>query len=258
MNFVGPAKRLVDSDLPRIGHEIGCGEDELHAFLDVETSGSGYDKLGRPKMLFEPHRFYANLTGRQQAAAVAQGLAYPHWGEKPYPADSYPRLNDAMAINAEAALRSASWGIGQIMGENHVAAGYHTAALMVQAFVDGGEAEQLEAAIRFIRYSHLDAELRAHNWPAFARGYNGAGYAKNAYDTKLEAAFKKWAAIRDTPWSPASDATLHMALHATPETPVVAHPIVITASRPAPAPAAPQSFWARLAAGLSAAASHQG
>ena len=30
---------------------------------------------------------------------------------------------------------------------------------------------------------------------AFARGYNGPGYAANAYDTKLAAAWRKWLAI---------------------------------------------------------------
>jgi hypothetical protein len=63
IEFRGPAKRLDDIDLPRIGHEIGVGEDEIHAVLTVESSGSGFDAKGRPKMLFEPHVFYRNLSG---------------------------------------------------------------------------------------------------------------------------------------------------------------------------------------------------
>lgn len=64
--FKGRAKRLDDIDLPRIGHRIGVGEDELHAFMDVETSGGGFDPQGRPKILFEPHVFYRNLTGAKR------------------------------------------------------------------------------------------------------------------------------------------------------------------------------------------------
>ena len=57
MNFRGKAKRLDDIDLPRIGARIGVGEDEMHAILDVEAAGSGFDAQDRIKMLFEPHVF---------------------------------------------------------------------------------------------------------------------------------------------------------------------------------------------------------
>lgn len=201
--FVCAAARLADLDLPRLGHEIGVGEDEIHAVIDVETSGGGFDALKRPKMLFEPHRFYAALSGAARTRAVSLGLAYPTWGERPYPADSYPRLFQAMAIDEAAALKSASWGLGQIMGSNHAAAGYDSPQAMVLAFCAGGETEHLAAMVRFIKANSLDDELRARNWAAFARGYNGPQYAKNSYHTKLAAAFAKWAKISDTPWPPA-------------------------------------------------------
>ncbi|MER8423279.1 N-acetylmuramidase domain-containing protein [Mesorhizobium sp. M1403] len=35
------------------------------------------------------------------------------WGEKPKPRDSYPRLKAACVIDETAALKSASWGLGQ-------------------------------------------------------------------------------------------------------------------------------------------------
>lgn len=201
MNFKGSIK-LADIDLPRIGAEIGVGEDEIHAFLEVETSGGGWDAQGRLKMLFEPHIFYRHLTGAARQLAVKQGLAYPTQGTKPYPRDSYPRLMLALKIAGEAALESASWGIGQVMGFNHAAAGYRDVFQMVSNFVEFGEPAQLRAAIQFIKHEHLDDELRARNWPAFARGYNGANYAKNKYDVKLAAAYKKWASIKDTPYDP--------------------------------------------------------
>jgi hypothetical protein len=39
-----------------------------------------------------------------------------------------------MDIDVEAALKSASWGLTQILGENHVDLGFLTAADMVVAF----------------------------------------------------------------------------------------------------------------------------
>lgn len=199
--FKGAGKRLANEDLPRLGHGIGCGEDELHAFLDVETSGGGFDSKGRPKALYEPHRAYALAQGAVRAELVRLGIAYPKWGTKPYPSDSYPRIVQALAIDPRVALEATSWGLGQIMGSNHVAAGYESAAEMVAAFLDSEEA-QLAAAVAFIRANHLGDELRDHRWAAFAMGYNGSGYRKHAYDTKLAARFKFWSKIKNTPWSP--------------------------------------------------------
>ncbi|GMA75887.1 hypothetical protein GCM10025880_23040 [Methylorubrum aminovorans] len=170
--------------------------------MDVEASGSGFDRLKRPKMLFEPHVFWRNLSGAERTRAASLGLAYASWKPGAYPTDSYPRLMQAMAINETAALKASSWGLGQILGENHKAAGYATPQAMVLAFCNGGEAEHLAAMVRFIVTNGLDDELRRHDWAGFARGYNGAGYAKHGYHTKLAAAFAKWSKIKDTPWSP--------------------------------------------------------
>lgn len=199
MRLRGAAKKLDDIDLPKLGAAIGVGEDELHAVLDVETRGGGFDKTGRPKMLFEPHIFYRELKNNQERTkAMKLGLAYRKWGSKKYPNDSYPRLIAACEINMEAAYRSCSWGLGQVMGFNCQLAGYQTAKAMAHAFVDDEETH-LRAMVDFIKSAKLDDELRAHDWNGFARGYNGSGYAKHGYHIKLKAAFEKWQGIRDTP-----------------------------------------------------------
>ena len=199
--FNGKHKRLQDTDLPELGALIDVGEDEIHAFLDVETRGAGFDSKGRIKMLFEPHIFYREIRPDARARAVEDGLAYKKWGTKRYPRDSYPRLKMAMAHDPEAALRSCSWGLGQIMGFNHKLAGYPSAADMVEAF-RRGEKEQLRGAINFIEANALDDDLREHDWHGFARGYNGPGYRKNGYAKKLAQAFAKRSEIPDTPWAP--------------------------------------------------------
>lgn len=200
--FKGKAIRIQDIDIPRIGYTIGVGEDELHAFMDIEANGSGFDKQGRVKMLFEPHKFFAKLSGDKLALAVKQGLAYKKWGTKPYPKDSYPRLIKAMAIDAKAALESCSWGLTQIMGEYHGDLGFDDVEDMVQAFMDS-EAEHLEATVTLLVKWKIDDDLRAHRWTKVAEVWNGPGYKKNQYDTKMATAFKKWQGIRDTKWAPA-------------------------------------------------------
>ena len=196
--FKGAAKRLDDIDLPRIGVRIGVGEDEIHAVIDVETAGGGFDGTGRPRMLFEPHIFYRHLSGAALTRAMAEGLAYQSWGRTPYPSDSYPRLQRAILIDREAALKSASWGLGQIMGFNAGLAGFDHVEAMVSAFLDDEEVH-LEAMVTFIIAAQLDDELRSHDWAGFARGYNGAAYARHGYHTRLAAAYERWRGIKDTP-----------------------------------------------------------
>lgn len=200
LSFRGAAKPLDDIDLPKLGALIGVGEDELHAFLDVETRGHGFDEQGRPLILFEPHIFYRLLSGSERDRAVTQGLAYRTYGEKPYPRDSYPRLIAAYKINPSAALKATSWGLGQVLGDNHKAAGYAT----VEEFVDAmlaDEENHLKASVNFIISKGLAPFLRAHQWDRFANGYNGSSYKKNRYDTKMAESFAKWSRIKDTPYA---------------------------------------------------------
>lgn len=197
--FHGAAKRLDDIDLPLIGQTIGVGEDELHAVIEVETAGGGFDGEGRVRMLFEPHVFYRELgPGAARDRAVRDGLAYASWGQEPYPSDSYPRLQAAREIDDDAALRSASWGLAQIMGFNASLAGHASAAAMIAAFAEDEEAH-LAAMVKFIVSAGLDDELRRHDWSGFARGYNGSSYAQHGYHTRLAEAYAKWARIPDTP-----------------------------------------------------------
>lgn len=196
--FVGAAKRLEAVDFPRIAKAIGCGEDDLRALAEVEAAGSGFDGKGRPKMLFEPHIFYKLLgKGAARDKAVEQGLAYAKWKPGSYPSDSYPRLQKAMKINATIALMSASWGLFQIMGFNHGAAGYASPEEMIRDFM-ADEDNHVEAVIRFLVNKKLDDDLRAHRWRAVENGYNGGGF-NGAYARKLEKAYAKWAKIADTP-----------------------------------------------------------
>lgn len=207
----GRARKLDDIDIPRIGATIGVGEDPIHAVMDTEARSSGFDGAARVVMLFEPHVFYREVPEPLRAKAEADGLAYPKWGQRKYPSDSYPVFQKAYALNARAALRSASWGLGQVMGFNSSLAGFDTAQAMVEAFA-ADEEHQLEGMVNFIRNAGLDDELRdleaaktdAQMLDAaarFARGYNGPGYAKNGYDKKIVQRFKWWKGKPDTPWT---------------------------------------------------------
>ena len=200
-DFKGAAKPRSEIRIPLLAHRIGVDEDTIRAVLEVEARDRGFDSQGRPAMLFEPHVFYRQLSGAERSKAVEMGLAYRSWGERPYPRDSYPRLAQAVAINQEAALKSASWGASQVLGQNHETLGYVSATAMVASFCDNEDAH-IEGMIRFILGAGLDAHLRRRDWTAFAAGYNGPGFRRNAYHTKLAQAYAKWANIPDIVWDP--------------------------------------------------------
>jgi hypothetical protein len=197
MDFTGAARKLEPSEIDQIAADLGVEPAAFRAVITVEAAGSGFDKAGRPKALFERHHFYKHLKDAPglQANAEAEGLAYPKWGTKPYPKGSdavYDEIQRACAIDEEAALLSTSWGLGQIMGSNYKLAGCSSVGEMVSEACES-EAGQIRQMASFIRNAGLQDELAAKNWAGFAKGYNGPQYAQNQYDQKLAAAYAKFA-----------------------------------------------------------------
>ena len=173
----------------RGGGKIGAAE--LWAVLTVETSGCGFTPERRPRILFERHKF-SQLTGGRHDADYPD-ISNPQAGGYGKLDAQYERLERAASLNRDAALQSASWGIGQIMGYNAALAGYPSAQEMVTAMM-AAETNQLQAMANFLKNSKLDGALRRRDWAAFAKGYNGANYAINQYDQRLAAAYQKFSA----------------------------------------------------------------
>lgn len=175
---------------------LSCEIAALKAVAEVESGGDGFLKDGTVKILFEPHIFWKELRKLGMDPSTFSGvddILYPTWGTKPYGkvSQQHERMDRAILINRDAALKSASWGKFQILGVNYKLAGYGT----VREFVEGmnkNEDEQLKAFVSFVLNTFLDDELRAKDWKGFSRGYNGPLYFKNNYDKKLAAAYLKY------------------------------------------------------------------
>lgn len=190
LDFRGTALPLDSDGLSEFTDALGVRAAELWAVLMVETRGSGFQSNRRPFILYERHIF-SRLTGRRFDAAHP-GISSRTPGN--YGAGGnhqYERLQAAIALDREAALKSASWGIGQLMGFNAEISGYANVEAMVAA-MQVSENEQLRGMVGEIIHNNLDRHLHNHNWAAFARGYNGSNFAINRYDTRLAAAFAKF------------------------------------------------------------------
>lgn len=183
-SFTGTSTALTQAGVTSALRRTGADGPGLWAVLSVETSGCGYLDDRRPKMLFERHIFHRLTAGRFDArnADVSASTAggYGSGG-----AHQYLRLAAAMQLDATAALSSASWGLGQILGVNHEQAGFASVETMVDAFV-ASEDNQLAGMAEFIAQSGKSPSLINKNWANFARLYNGPNFAKNDYDGKLK------------------------------------------------------------------------
>ncbi len=204
---------LTEADFQQVAAALGCTVAQIRAVWEVESGGGWFkdvradilaldgpggflDGPHLPKILFEAHIFDRYTEGKYRASHP--NLSSARWNRKLYIGGQgeYIRLWKAMALDRKAALLSASVGGAQIMGFNHQAAGFPT----VEAFWDAmkqSEAAHLKAFAAFITSKKLVNALRAISnvaaaCMAFAKGYNGAGFAANNYHVKIAAAHAKY------------------------------------------------------------------
>lgn len=185
--FFGNPGPLTKADFERAAASLQCEVAALRAVAQVESIGSGFLRDGRPKILFERHKFHQFTGGRH--ANSHPDISSPRAGGYLGGNREYDRLHEAIPLNREAALKSASWGAFQIMGFNHAAAGFAAVEPFVMAMVSGSAA-QLDAFVAFIRSQGLAHALREHDWAGFAQGYNGADYRRNQYDERMARAYR--------------------------------------------------------------------
>ena len=189
MDFARQGRPLTSDGMSTVCEALGVGEPEVWAVLTVETRGFGYLADRRPQILFERHIFSKRTDGKHDKKNPSISNRTP--GGYEGGAAEYDRLKKAMALNADEALKSASWGLPQVMGFNHRVVGFDSAGAMVEAMVDS-EDSQLKAMANFIMANpKCRIGIQRSDWATFAACYNGPDFRKNDYDNRLAAAFEK-------------------------------------------------------------------
>jgi peptidoglycan hydrolase-like protein with peptidoglycan-binding domain len=183
--------QLNSSDYIQVAQSIGTNPATIRAVVEVEAAGSGFFSDGRPKILFEAHWFSAFTDGRYDYSHPS--ISSPVWNRSLYigGVGEWDRLYRALRLDRAAALMSASWGLGQVMGFNHNKAGHSTVEEFVKA-MHQSEGKQLVAMFEFIKSENLGPSLVARDWANFAFSYNGEGYRVNQYDLRLAEAYDYW------------------------------------------------------------------
>lgn len=189
--FVGKALTVSADNYRSAAEYLDCDLAAIKAVTEVEARGNGFLFDKRPVILFERHKFSRFTDGNYDSVAPdisnRKAGGYESGGEH-----QYERLYRAIKLDRDAALRSASWGMFQIMGFNHQQAGFDDVESFVEKMCES-EGAHLRAFVDFVRSDRaMAAALRAHRWAEFARRYNGSGYRKNRYDEKLADAYARF------------------------------------------------------------------
>jgi hypothetical protein len=185
--------KLLATDFTWAAVELSCLDAAIRAVATVESRGKGFDDRGVPIILFEAHKFSEFTQHRFDESHPR--ISSLHWDRALYTGsnmEEHLRLEEAALLDREAALRAASWGLFQILGDNWQACGYAS----LQEFINAAyhsERGHLEMFVGFLKNNpRMRKALVNHDWVAFARMYNGPAFAKNHYDAKLAAAYKKF------------------------------------------------------------------
>ncbi|MBI1246142.1 MAG: DUF3380 domain-containing protein [Alphaproteobacteria bacterium] len=187
--------RNVDEAVFDAAASLNCDPHVLGAIVNVESSGDWYDLLGRLIILPEKATFYKRLASGLRKKALALGLAAATWSPTNYKGLGGPGsdqrwslLMSMAAIDEDAALSSTSYGGPQIMGFNHQLCGYPTVSAFVLAMAESNT-KQIAALVAYLEAVGLVADIRAKDFTAIARRYNGSGQVA-AYADRLRRAYE--------------------------------------------------------------------
>lgn len=192
--------KLTNEMIKDLANRLGLEPALLKAVQIVEAAGrDGFLADGRPQILFEGHIMYKEFHKKFPERDLGylckkfSTVFYPKWDKSKYlgGVHEYKRLELAQEIDEECALKSASWGMFQIMGFNHKICGCQDVYDFVHKMSESHE-KQLELMYYFMNNSGCLKNLKEKDWAGFARKYNGPGYAQNAYDQKLRNAYENF------------------------------------------------------------------
>lgn len=184
---------LTEADLRRAAARLKCDIAAIAAVTEVESPKGPFLPDGRPPILFERHKFHRHTGGRfSKAHPDISNASAGGYGRE---SEQWPKLDRAIQLDRQAALKSASWGAFQILGENHKQAGFATVQLFVNAMFKSAPA-QIDAFVTFnLNDNRLLTAIRNRMWATYARIYNGPRYADHKYDVRLAAAYAKWVKV---------------------------------------------------------------
>lgn len=180
---------------------IGCHVAMIKAFAQVESGPNGaFLDSGEPVILFERHKFHKFTNGRYGGEIVKDDdiplnvsmISSPKAGGYGPVSIQHKKLQRAIELDRDAALKSCSWGLFQLMGFNYALCGFTSLQEFVNAMYESVD-YHLKGFVSFILSNkHLRQALIDEDCEEAAKLYNGRDYAKNRYDVKLREALDQF------------------------------------------------------------------
>ncbi len=193
------AGRLTEEDFRQVAEELGVETAAIKAVVEIEAGNThqGFWAPGKPVINFDVSVFRRNAR-RNGVNLSKYTRSHPVVFARPnrarygsYGAAQQARLDAARSIDDRTAIQSTFWGMFQIGGFNWNKCGAASPDEFVR-LMSRSERDQLELFANFVRTTGLLPSLRAKNWGAFARTYNGPSYAARGYHTRLARAYAKY------------------------------------------------------------------
>lgn len=188
------ADSVTPGQLQGFADRLGWTVRQLRAVSKVESGGSGYFDSGLPKILWERHYFWRRLQIIIPLISNPAPGGYTTDADHDGINDSWEKLAEACCTAPGWAFESASWGKFQIMGAWWKKLGYSSAIEFAWSMRES-EVGHYEALVRYVEVFGLKAagakiDGNPINAVDFAYGYNGKGFAKYSYDSKIAAAWR--------------------------------------------------------------------
>lgn len=182
---------LTDADFESVAKELDVEIAAIKAVVLIEAGKQmkGFWAPGVPvvnfdRSMYNSHRHKAVNKKGDKNAKVPAGLTG-------YALKEWTQLTNARRQNEDGANMGTFWGMFQIGGFNYKLCGCETVGEFVKLMSES-ELEQLELFAAFITNTGMLPDLKAKNWAAFARKYNGASYARRGYHTRMANAYAKF------------------------------------------------------------------
>lgn len=182
--------KLTEEDFRLVAQELGVEVAAIKAVVIIEagTQMKGFWAPGIPVINFD--RSMYNRFRSKAGGKPAKGESVPA-GLTGYARQEWTLLINARKVNDRGANMGTFWGMFQIGGFNYKLCGCETVDEMVKLMSDS-ELQQLELFAAFIKNSGMLSALKSKNWAEFARKYNGPGYARRGYHTRMANAYSKF------------------------------------------------------------------
>ena len=190
--------RLTEEDYREVAEALDVEVAAIKAVVDIEAGRThqGFWAQDKPVINFDLAMF-RRMAARNKVSLTKATKTHPVIFSRPnvarygsQQAAQQARLDAAREIHDLSAIQGTFWGMFQIGGFNWKKCGAESPEQFVE-LMSRSERDQLDLFANFVRNTGMQPFLKAKNWAAFAKRYNGNSYAARGYHTRLAQAYAK-------------------------------------------------------------------